>query len=58
MGSGGSKSESTESKTECPECNCESEMPRVIKKCESAVNKGASNTLVGAIDSLIGKKKF
>ena len=49
MGSGGSK-------TDCPECNCESEMPRVIRKCESTVNKGASNTLVGAIDSLIGKK--
>ena len=46
----------SESKTDCPECNCESEMPRVIKKCESAANKGSSNTIVGAMDTLIGKK--
>ena len=44
------------SKPDCPECNCESEMPRVIKECESAANRGASNTLVTAMESLIGKK--
>ena len=44
------------SRDRCPECDCESEMPRVIKECETAANKGVSNTLVGAMDSLIGKK--
>ena len=44
------------SRDRCPECDCESEMPRVIKECETAANKGVSNTLVGAMDSLIGKE--
>ena len=44
-----------QTKPSCPECNCESEVPRVIVACDTAANKATGSTLTGAMDSLIGK---
>jgi len=47
--------QSTPTKPTCPECNCESEVPRVIAACDTAANKATGSTLTGAMDSLLGQ---
>ena len=42
-------------KQSCPECNCESEVPRVIAACDTEAKKANKNTLTGAATSLLGK---
>ena len=41
-------------KPSCPDCNCESEVPRVIAACNSAANQATVSTLIGATNSLVG----
>jgi len=44
------------SKPSCGECNCNSEVPRVIAACNNAGEKGITNTLEKTITSLLGKE--
>jgi hypothetical protein len=44
------------SKPSCGECNCQSEVPRVISACNNAGEKGVSNTLEKTITGLLGKE--
>ena len=44
------------SKPSCGECNCQSEVPRVIAACNSAGEKGITNTLEKTITGLLGKE--
>ena len=54
MGNKGSKSnESTWGP--CNECNCQSEVPRVIAACNKSGEKAISNTLEETISTLVGK---
>lgn len=39
----------------CGECNCESEVPRVIAACNKAGNLAVSNTIEQSVSSLLGK---
>ena len=41
----------------CGECNCESEVPRVIAACNKAGDLAVSNTIEQTISSLLGKEK-
>jgi len=40
----------------CGECNCESEVPRVIAACNKAGNLAVSNTIEQTVSSLLGKE--
>jgi len=44
------------SKPSCGECNCDSEVPRVIAACNTAGEKGITNTLEKTITGLLGKE--
>jgi hypothetical protein len=44
------------SKPTCGECNCDSDVPRVIAACNTAGEKGVSNTLEQTITGLMGKE--
>lgn len=46
----------SESTPSCPECNCESEVPRVLSACNNAVDSSTRNTLVAAMKSLVGQE--
>ena len=48
---------SSKQPTSCNECNCESEVPRVIAACNKAGDLAVSNTIEQTISSLLGKEK-
>jgi hypothetical protein len=51
MGNKGSKP-----KPSCRECNCQSEVPRVIAACNNASNTAIKDTLNNSMTSLVGKE--
>jgi len=50
----GNKPSQPLSEKTCYECNCERVMPRVIKECCAAAENSAENTLLTAIDTMLG----
>ena len=55
MGNKGSKSNES-SWGPCSECNCQSEVPRVIAACNKSGEKAMSKTLEDTISTLVGKE--
>ena len=55
MGNKGSKSNET-TWGPCGECNCQSEVPRVIAACNKSGEKAMSKTLEDTISTLVGKE--